>query len=99
MVKRRILDPLPFFDEDAVFELFRERGWKELHYYTIAKVIIQSRPKRIRDVVVPSAADPRKHCLLLPTGMIEALDEKFAICTSRVIEVSFISFFGVPPLS
>jgi adenine C2-methylase RlmN of 23S rRNA A2503 and tRNA A37 len=93
MVKARRLSPLPFWDEDSVLAFCEERGWKPLHAYSLWKLVLRNRPAHLSELAALCAA---QH-ILLPTGMVEALCERFALTTSTVVE-SHVSEDGTTKL-
>lgn len=82
MVKPRVLSPLPFWDEESVLAFLAERGVKPVHAYSLWKLALKHRPQQLGDLKELSLGSH----ILLPTGLVEALCERFVLTTSTVVE-------------
>jgi 23S rRNA (adenine(2503)-C(2))-methyltransferase len=75
-MKRRVLTPLPLFDEEIVLEEFAREGIKPSHAYRMWRALLQGRVASVREI--PD----------LPRALHELVERKFAITTSSVEKVT-----------
>eukprot|EP00051_Salpingoeca_urceolata_P005672 m.75719 g.75719 ORF g.75719 m.75719 type:complete len:582 (-) comp14490_c0_seq4:147-1892(-) len=72
--RRRVLDPLPLFDEDLVLDEFAQLGIKPQHAFTMWRHLLQRDVSSVRDI--PN----------LPKAAYELIDKHFEVTTSRVVK-------------
>ena len=88
MVKKRILSPLPIFDENALLPFLAERGVKAIHAKNIWKHLLKVKATSLAEIEGVHA---------LPDGILEEILEAFTLTTSHVKEV-FTSTDGTTKL-
>ncbi|CAM9237946.1 unnamed protein product, partial [Pylaiella littoralis] len=85
MVKKRVLNPIPVFDEALLSEALREEGIKELHAGSVWHYALSEGKKHGSDATFDGFEDNRFHMNApAPTGPM--LRKKFAVLTSTVVE-------------
>eukprot|EP00049_Salpingoeca_infusionum_P027487 m.32659 g.32659 ORF g.32659 m.32659 type:complete len:496 (-) comp9543_c0_seq1:217-1704(-) len=73
--RERVLDPLPLLDEEAMLSLCRERKINTKHCYTMWRHVIAN---GVTDVsTIPG----------LPKALVALVQEKFALTTSKLLEI------------
>jgi adenine C2-methylase RlmN of 23S rRNA A2503 and tRNA A37 len=74
MVKKRVLSPLPIFDQQALPEFLNAHGFKELHALTIWRHLAQNPTHTFRQI-------PQ-----IPPSLYDLLEEHFAHFTIKLVQ-------------
>jgi sorting nexin-8 len=86
MIKKRVLKPLPLFDQPSLLEAFQKINVKPLHAHRLWRIILQSPGvlesltnenliQKLRDGLVPE----------LPCKAIDRIEQDFVLSTSHVL--------------